>query len=186
LARAEKDLLLLGEDPSTGTADKVFGMSIEGAKLDKALAPAGMWSTDRLELFNAAVDITSLPGTLSSRVGVNEDREHEDEMYRLMELTTQSMAQATRILSRTVVKVDNTYNSPRRHGIRHITTRQDVCDEIPKIEKAWNKISKDQQWVMTILFRSLHYQPDEIKRYLQGGLLPWIHPVLVHCLAIRP
>jgi hypothetical protein len=88
-------------------------MSIEGAKLDKALAPVGMRSSDRLELFNAASDITSLPGTLSSRVGVNEDREHDDEMYRLTELTTQSMAQAPRILSRTVVKVNNTYNSPR-------------------------------------------------------------------------
>jgi hypothetical protein len=149
-------------------------MTLEGDKLEKALSPDGMRSSDRLELFNAALDITSLPGTLSSRVGINDDRDHDDEMYRMTELTTQSMAYATRALSRTIVKIDSTYNSPRRHGLRNIKTRKDVFDQTPQVERAWSKTNKDQQRVMTILLRSLHYQPDEIKVYLQCGLLPRI------------
>lgn len=59
-----------GEDKSTGDKDLIYGMSIHGTEIEAALGPEDMRLRDADELFNAAMDVTSLPGMFGSVGGV--------------------------------------------------------------------------------------------------------------------
>jgi hypothetical protein len=50
-------------------------MSITGTEVDKALGPKDWRSKDTVELYNAAVDITALPGMLGSQHALSETSE---------------------------------------------------------------------------------------------------------------
>ena len=53
-----------GTDSSTGDEKRIHGFEISGVAIDKALAPAGLSSKDRVSLVETAVGVASLPGML--------------------------------------------------------------------------------------------------------------------------
>ena len=58
------DSLFRGTDSATGDKNRIHVFEISGVAIDKALAPAGLSSKDRVSLVETAVDVTSLPGML--------------------------------------------------------------------------------------------------------------------------
>ena len=58
-----------GSDPSVGDKKRIFGMAINGREIAAAAGPPDMRTRDADELFNTAVDVTSLPGMFSGGAG---------------------------------------------------------------------------------------------------------------------
>jgi hypothetical protein len=71
-----------GPDPSTGDKKRIYGMAVNGTKIDAAAAPPDMRSRDSTELFNAAVDVLSLPGMFGNSF-------NGDDMYNKAQRTTE-------------------------------------------------------------------------------------------------
>jgi hypothetical protein len=82
------------DDPSTGDAQIVYGMSINGLKIDEAVAPDSMRHTDRGAMYSAAVDVTSLPGGWNSNKGVSEELFQESQ--KIAQLTSTILASMNR------------------------------------------------------------------------------------------
>ena len=59
------------KDPSVGTPDAIYGMSVQSSIIDKALGPPQVKMKEIGEIYDIAPDILALPGT-SSNVFIND------------------------------------------------------------------------------------------------------------------
>jgi hypothetical protein len=107
----KKQTELRGSYPSIGDKKHIFGMAINENEIDPSAGPPDMRTRDPGELFDSAVDVTSLPGMFSHKSTGN------DESYDEAQRTT---AMAALLLSTAVGKKaqlhDSLWKTPKRHA----------------------------------------------------------------------
>jgi hypothetical protein len=112
------------DDPSTGDAQRIYGMSINGLKIDEAVVPDSMRRTDRGSMYSAAVDVTSLPGGWNSNKGVSEELFQKSQ--KIAQLTSTILASTNRTKGMEVQ--DTSWNSTIRHSLGRVKTREDLLE----------------------------------------------------------
>jgi hypothetical protein len=145
-------------------------MSINGPTIDKAIAPADMNRHDRQDMYNAAVDVTSLPGGWNSSRGAAEELHQESQ--RIAQVTATILASSGR--ARRMEIQDNAWNTTLRHSLGKVKERADLFEFAKKLDKSEKPAFKQQgNLVQHYLFRR-HYSEAYVSNYLRNGLLPKI------------
>lgn len=160
-------------DPSRGDPKKAFGHRIEKSAIDGAMAPTGFSSKDHHLLYDAAVDVSALPGRyISSKSrGLLKELEAEYNADRTAEL-------AIGIVASTQGRQGHVYTGnwqhSRHHGFAKINseeTFQKVAAEIHKSEEpAFHSQASDISGLMSMQ----GYSENMTEDYLKRGLLPRI------------
>ena len=160
------------EDPSKGTKDKVFGMSINGTKLDKAIAPADLRTKEQSEFYNAAVDVTSLPGGWNPQKGRGlQDELLFNESQKVASLAATILAASTRVRSNMEIR-DTSYNSLTRHSMGRIRDRESLFEFVGKLSRSREPAFQQQANLIQQFMYARHYSEAYATEYLQNGLLP--------------
>ena len=123
------------DDHSGGDPTHIYGMSINGQKINEALAPDKLKKSDRNTMYTAAVNVASLPGA-----GWNQTKGVSEELF----AETQKMAQLTSTILQSVGRLkhmevqDTTWNSTLRHSLGKIKNRDNVLEFMQKLRKSKN------------------------------------------------
>jgi hypothetical protein len=163
----KKDQEFQNDDPSLGDPQRIYGMSINGQKIDAALALDKMKKSDRNTMYTAAVDVASLPGGWNQTKGVSEELFAE----------TQKMAQLTSTILQSTGKLkqmevqDTTWNSTLRHSLGQIKNRDNVLEFMKKLRKSRKSAFKQQDNLIEHFLYRRHYSSKYIRTYLQTSLL---------------
>jgi hypothetical protein len=157
-----------GVDPSTKDAKKLFGFSISGEKIDKAIAPEDLSKKDREVLFEIALDTTSLPGMYLSKqlldAGDLDDATND-------RATLMASTMLTAGLGRKSNFRDAMWRQPRRHGLRTIKDRTTFFELGSAVNKCKEPAFNQQDTRLRSFLSSHDYDESEIDDYLLRGLL---------------
>lgn len=160
--------LTYGVDPSTKDAKKLFGFSISGEKIDKAIAPEDLSKKDREVLFEIALDTTSLPGMYLSKqlldAGDLDDATND-------RATLMASTMLTAGLGRKSNFRDAMWRQPRRHGLRTIKDRTTFFELGSAVNKSKEPAFNQQDTRLRSFLSSHDYDESEIDDYLLRGLL---------------
>jgi hypothetical protein len=152
-----------------GDSEHIYGMSINGGKIDREAAPDLMRPSDYNELYNSAIDVTSLPGGWAPKYGLTDVLE---DLQRQADQTAMIVAQASSRRGRGCAPFDTIFRHKSRHSLGKISTRDDLFEFVSDLAS-----SKKPAFQMTnnLLYSCLdkrHYSKTYIKRYQKHGLLP--------------
>jgi hypothetical protein len=152
-----------GSDPSVGDKKRIFGMAINGREIAAAAGPPDMRTRDADELFNAAVDVTSLPGMFSGGGSAQNDE---------VERTTQMAAS---LLSTAIGKKaqihDSLWKTAKRHALNQIRTVDGLFKFVKKVGKAENPAFEQQENALQLFMYHRHYDAEVIDDYVEHGFL---------------
>ena len=160
------------EDTSKGTKDKVFGLSINGTKIDKEIAPADLKTKEQSEFYNAAVDVTSLPGGWNPQKGKGlQDEILFNESQKVASLAATILAASTKVRSNMEIR-NTSYNSLTRHSMGRIKDRDGLFEFVGKLAKSRESAFQQQDNLIQQFMYARHYDEAFTTEYLQNGLLP--------------
>jgi len=155
------------EDPSTGDPQRVYGMSINSPKIDKAMAPSKMRRSDRGSLYNASVDVTSLPGGWNSNKGVSEELFNESQ--KIAQLTSTILASTNKVKGMEIQ--DSTWNSSIRHSLGKVRNREELFEFVRKLRKSKKAAFKQEGNLIQHYLYQRHYEGSYIREYVRSSLL---------------
>jgi hypothetical protein len=154
------------DDPSTGDPKRIYGMPINGQKIDSAISSNKMKKSDRSFMYTAAVDVASLPGGWHQTKGVSE--ELFTETQKMAQLTS-TILQAAGKLKHTEIQ-DTTWNSTIRHSLGKIKSRDDVFASMKKLRNSKKSAFQQQDNLIEHFLYRCHYSSKYIQEYLQTSL----------------
>jgi hypothetical protein len=160
---------VFGVDPSTKDKKKLFGLSISGEEIDKAIAPQGFPKKEREVLFELAVDTASLPGMYISKQMLDVFGDLED--ANSDRATEMAATMLTAGLGRKSNFRDTMWKQPRKHGLRTIKDRASFFSLASAISKSKEPAFDQQDTRLRSLMASHGYDEEAIEDYLQRGLL---------------
>jgi hypothetical protein len=143
-------------------------MSINGPTIDKAIAPSDTNRRDRQDMYNAAVDVTSLPGGWNPNKGAAEELHQESQ--RIAQVTATILSASGR--ARRMELTDNTWNSNLRHSLGKVKDRADLFQFAKKLDKSKKPAFKQQGNLAQHYLFQRHYSESYVNDYLRNGLLP--------------
>jgi hypothetical protein len=108
-------------------------MSINGQKIDAALAPDKMKKLDMNAMYTAALDVASLPSGWNQNKGVSE--ELFTETQKMAQLTSMTILQWEGKLKHMEVK-DTTWNSTIYHSLGKIRNQDNMLEFMKKFCKS--------------------------------------------------
>jgi hypothetical protein len=149
----------------------VFTHLINWQEIDKAIAPPGMNQGDRVNPYNAAVDVPSISGGWMLKSG---DLEHKAELHsetqRMADMTATLLASTTKDLNRVEIR-DTTFNSVTRHSMGKVSTRQDCMEFAAEILDCKEESFRQQDDLLELFMTHRGFDEREIDEYIQTGLL---------------
>lgn len=154
----------MGEDKSTGNKDLIHGMSIHGVEVDGALGPEDMRQRDAEELYNAAMDVTSLPGmcSLVGSVHLSEDMQGATEM-------------AATLLSTAIGKRaqihDSLWKTQKRHALGQVKDEKTLLGFVKSVADARRPAWEQQEHALQVFLRARRYDEEYIQEYVRSGPL---------------
>jgi hypothetical protein len=155
------------EDTSTGDSQKVYGMAVNGMTIDKAVAPDSMRRIDRGAMYNAAVDVTSLPGGWNSNKGASEEMFQESQ--KIAQLTSTILASTSKIKGMEIQ--DTSWNSTIRHSLGKVKNREDLFEFVKKLGKSKKAAFKQETNLIQQFMYHRHYDSKFIREYTRSSLL---------------
>jgi hypothetical protein len=155
------------DDPSTGDPQRIYGMSINGVKIDEAVAPNSMRRTDRGSMYNACVDVTSLPGGWNSNKGVSEELFNESQ--KIAQLTSTILASTNKVKGMEIQ--DTSWNSTIRHSLGKVKNREDLFEFVRKLRKSKKAAFKQEGNLIQHYLYQRHYNGTYIREYVRSSLL---------------
>jgi hypothetical protein len=148
------------EDPSTG-------MSINGVKIDGVVAPDSMRRKDRGSLYNASVDVTSLPGGWNSNKGVSEELFNESQ--KIAQLTSSILASTNKVRGMEIQ--DTSWSSTIRHSLGKVKGREDLFEFVKKLQKSKKAAFKQECNLIQHYLYQRSYDGKYIREYCRSSLL---------------
>jgi hypothetical protein len=155
------------EDTSTGDSQRIYGMSINGTTIDKAVAPDSMRRTDRGAMYNASVDVTSLPGGWNSNKGVSEEMFQESQ--KIAQLTSTILASTSKIKGMEIQ--DTSWNSTIRHSLGRVKNREELFEFVKKLGKSKTAAFKQETNMIQQFMYHRQYGGKFIREYTRSSLL---------------
>jgi hypothetical protein len=155
------------DDPSKGDPQRIYGMSINGTKIDKEIAPDDMRRSDRATMYTAAVDVTSLPGGWNSNKGVSEEMFNESQ--KIVQLTSSILASSSK--ARGMEIQDTSWNSSIRHSLGKVKHREDVFEFVKKLGKSKKAAFKQEGNLIQHFLYERQYAGTYIREYARSSLL---------------
>jgi hypothetical protein len=155
------------DDPSTGDSQRVYGMSINGTKIDKEVAPDKMRRADQVSMYTAAVDVTSLPGGWNSNKGVSEEMFSESQ--KIVQLTASILASSNK--ARGMEIQDTSWNSTIRHSLGKMKNREDVFEFVKKLGKSKKSAFRQEGNLIQHFLYQRQYAGTYIREYSRSSLL---------------
>ena len=155
------------KDTSTGDAQKIYGMSINGMKIDRAVAPDSMRSSDRGAMYTAAVDVTSLPGGWNSNKGMSEELFQESQ--KIAQLTATILASTNKLKGMEIQ--DTSWNSTIRHSLGRVKNRDDLFEFVKKLGKSKTAAFKQETNLIQQYMYHRQYDGSFIREYVRSSLL---------------
>ena len=153
-----------GTDSSTGDEKRIHGFEVSGVEIDKALAPAGLSSKDRVSLVETAVDVTSLPGMLSTT-----QAQVYDEVQGVTEAATSMLATLS---GKRAQLHDTQWKTRRKNSLGSVTKETDLFALIEAVEESSIPAFDQQDSRIRQFLSQRLYDEDDIVDYLEQGLLP--------------
>lgn len=151
---------------------KIYGMNINGTEIDKALAPDGMTRTDWESIYNAGVDVPSLPGGWNPSKATSQQKEE-------IRVEAQRMADLTATLLATVhgkvgqVEIQHTsFGSGSRHMLGKIKDKEGIFLFAKKLMSSREDAFRYQDDLLEHFLLARHYPEQDVEDYLQAGGLP--------------
>jgi hypothetical protein len=183
--------MLMGEDPSTGKSEVLFGVDVEASEeeLQDALCPPDLSEAMARSLINGTIDAVALPGGLNSG-GELEGTSSDVGMLgeALEELVTQNRGMAGK-----TGRSDLRWRSEKRTSIRSITSEDKLRIRIKHLKKLMPKVQKRMEaLVSTSCKRSGWTDQIRIHTWSSYGYLPvivmsslrWYIPLHEHLLEL--
>ena len=155
------------EDTSTGDSQRIYGMSINGTKIDKAVAPDSMRHIDRGAMYTAAVDVTSLPGGWNSNKGVSEEMFQESQ--KIAQLTSTILASTNKLRGMEIQ--DTSWNSTIRHSLGRVKNREDLFEFVKKLRKSKKAAFRQETNLIQNYMYQRQYGGPFIREYVRSSLL---------------
>jgi hypothetical protein len=156
------------EDPSTGDSQLIYGMSINGVKIDGVVAPDSMRRKDRGSLYNASVDVTSLPGGWNSNKGVSEELFNESQ--KIAQLTSSTILASTNKVRGMEIQ-DTSWSSTIRHSLGKVKGREDLFEFVKKLQKSKKAAFKQECNLIQHYLYQPSYDGSYIREYCRSSLL---------------
>jgi hypothetical protein len=156
------------EDTSTGDSQRIYGMSINGMTIDKAVAPDSMQRIDRGAMYTAAVDVTSLPGGWNSNKGVSEEMFQESQ--KIAQLTSTILASTSSKIKGMEVQ-DTSWNSTTRHSLGRVKNREELFEFVKKLGKSKKAAFKQETNLIQQFMYHRRYGGTFIREYTRSSLL---------------
>jgi hypothetical protein len=157
-----------GADASAGDKKHIHKMSITGNAIDEAMGPEDFRGKDVVELYNAAADISALPGMLGS-TGTDETSE---DARNTTEMAATLIATAVRRGTRRPTIHDSLWQGTRRHAMTQIKDRETLFSFVKAVDKDQEAAFEKQDFAIQTLLSHRHYSERSINEYLRNGLLP--------------
>lgn len=162
-------LSLMGTDPSTSDDTQLYNTVMDDTEaMDLALCPPGLADEDRDSLFEQCVDVGALPGTY--RRGEVEDRPVSSDM----EMFAQVAMRSARGGSRGVNNANLTWQSASKNALGKLKCLTDVETFIQRVSSVKVKVFEGQSSRIRRFLHSRRFLSEDIKFYLDGGLLPHV------------
>ena len=155
------------EDTSTGDSQRIYGMAINGMKIDRAVAPDSMRRSDRGAMYTAAVDVTSLPGGWNSNKGGSEELFQESQ--KIAQLTSTILASTNKLKGMEIQ--DTSWNSTIRHSLGRVKNRDDLFEFVKKLRKSKKAAFKQETNLIQHYMYQRQYDSSFIQEYVQSSLL---------------
>jgi hypothetical protein len=158
-----------GRDKSTGNSTHAFGHNVDDIKFSAEVGPPGLTHKDSAALFNAAVDVTALPGMWSSDAGETEDMDAMEAVA----TTAATLAAASRGKSSSRTG-DPLWRHRKRHALSSISSGEDLNKFVEQVDEV-EVVSFKQMESLTLRFLTKrHYDKASAKAYLLTGFMPII------------
>jgi hypothetical protein len=151
-----------------GDPKRIYGMSINGQKVDAVLAQDKMKKSDRNTMYTTAVNVTSLPGACNQTKGVSEELFAETQKMAQLTLTIQQLA--GKLLQHMEVQ-DTTWNLTLQHSLGKIKNWDDALEFMKKLCKSRKFAFQQQDNLIEHFLYWHHYSSKYIRTYLQTSLL---------------
>jgi hypothetical protein len=157
----------LGNDPSVGNRKKVHGLPVNGKEIDKAAGPLDMRSKDSGELWNAAVDVTALPGMFMN-IGSG-----GGELYDEAQRTTEMAATLiSTVIGKRAQIHDSLWKTIKRHAMGQVKTMEGLFKFVKCVSKSERPAFEQQENALQVFMLPRHYDEDTTNEYTQNGFLP--------------
>ena len=160
----------MGEDSSTGDDKRIFGTRITSESLDEILLPEGTRKKDVEDYFNGAVDVTHLPGMLSSGLlsMAGGDTAVADEAERTTEMATTMLATT---LGSKLRLHDAMWSTEKKHALRQVVDKESLVLFVKEVDKSKKPAFERQERAFTQLMLQRRYEEDFIDEWLRNGPL---------------
>lgn len=166
--RRETARKLYNVDPSVGNSRMIYGEHVP--LIRSSAGPPGMRTKDTDELFEAALDVSELPGTSVSKY-IKAEAQLDAETQGAMQVA-QAVIQAHGGSGAKVY--DQTWMSIRRHGLRYVKDGATLLEVTKNVKKAKEAAFTRQTNRIYDFMCRRNYNEEEIDLYLAGGFLPKI------------
>ena len=162
------------KDPSVGTPDAIYGMSVQSSIIDKALGPPQVKMKEIGEIYDIAPDILALPGT-SSNVFINDSdvgSQMADAFFR-------------RSRHERAVKKDTSFNHASRHALRSIHDEDSLLVFADSLDEEEPHTRRHFEGAITTFMLRRSYDTDIIEEYrTEGGLAQIINKTFIFYKAL--
>jgi hypothetical protein len=163
----------MGNDPSLGDKEKIFGMNIAGETLNKAMAPDGMTSKSAGGIYDAVVDVASLPGVYTHTSLERNGAGSMDDDSGLVSAMATAITQATKGHGKREL-FDPLWQQSKRHGLLKAKDKASFLKLIKEVNKSKKDVFENQFFLLQDYMIKRGYRSGDVDRYLQVGLLPRI------------
>ena len=155
-----------GTDESVGDPARAFGMDIEGRKIDAAMAPPDLSSKDFDALYDTALDVAALPGTLKSATYKPPEGLTVDGLGSLVNTWTSGRTKYTTFKT--------AWDSEHNHGLGRVTDKATLLKAAQKLHDDRKDNLKPTTQRVNILLLERHYSSAAVKRYQRYGGIPML------------
>jgi hypothetical protein len=173
----QEEKKFFGNDPSVGNRKRVHDLPINGKEIDKAAGPPDMRSKDSAELWNAAVDVTALPGMFIN-IGSGGGDNIDDEAQRTTEMAATLIAT---VIGKRAQIHDSLWKTQKRHSLGQVKSREGLFKFVKSVAKSEESAFEQQENALQVFMLPRHYDETAICEYVQNGFLPRLTAATFRC-----
>jgi hypothetical protein len=175
--RPQKEKKFFGNDLSVGNRKRVHDLPINGKEIDKAAGPPDMRSKDSAELWNAAVDVTALPGMFIN-IGSGGGDNIDEEAQRTTEMAATLIAT---VIGKRAQIHDSLWKTQKQHALGQVKNMEGLFKFVKSVAKSEESAFEQQENALQVFMLPRHYDETVISKYVQNGFLPRLTAATFRC-----
>jgi len=165
-SKGDKEKKFLGNDPSVGNRKRVHDLPVNGKEIDTAAGPPDMRSKDSAELWNAAVDVTALPGMF---INVGSGGDYDDDAQRTTEMAATLIAT---VVGKRAQIHDSLWKTHKRHALGQVKGVDSLFRFVKSVAKSEESAFEQQENALQAFMLPRRYDEEVIDEFVQNGFLP--------------